>query len=438
MTEPKKPILDRLLGLFSDVRAGESGTLLLMGLNLFLALVAYYVLKTVREPLVLASGGAELKSYAAAAQAVVLMGLVPAYASLAGRVDRRRLIGGVIMFFIVCLQLFYFGAKLGVPYLGFVFFVWVGIFSLAIIAQFWSYANDLYDNGAGKRLFPVIAIGASAGAMAGSGIAAWFFKLGVGPFEMMQVAAGLLLLHGVLYLVIESRQAPSGADTDAAAEVVEEPLGTDGAFTLVFKNRYILLIGLLLIVLNVVNTTGEYILGSAVLGFFETQAALDPSLDKEAFIGAFYGQFFLYVNIAGLVLQAFAVSRIVKYLGLRGALLTLPVIAFGAYAAAAAGVGFAVFRILKSAENATDYSLMNTVKALLWLPTTREEKYKAKQAVDTFFVRFGDVLSAGVVFAGTTWFGLGMRGFAGINVVLVVVWIGLALLLLREHRRLTA
>jgi len=433
--EDRPSPLDRLLRVFSDVRAGESTTVLLMTFNLFLALVGYYVIKTVREPLILASGGAEMKSYAAAVQAVVLMGLVPFYGWFTTKVDRSRLIRGVILFFIVCIELFYLGAWLDVPMLGFAFFVWVGIFSLAIVAQFWSYANDLYDQGAGSRLFPIIAVGATVGSMAGSKVAQVLFDLGIGAYNMMQIAAGLLLVHLVLYAVIERRPAPTKTDT-AVAET--GALSGGGGFTLVFRSRYLMLIGLVLILLNLVNTTGEYILGSTVVAAAQQALPNGSEAEIEGYIGAFYGQFFFYVNLAAVVLQAFVVSRIVKYTGMTGVLLALPIVALGAYGLIAAGIGFATLRWAKTAENATDYSVMNTAKALLWLPTTREEKYKAKQAIDTFFVRFGDVISAGLVFVGTTWLHFQTRGFAVTNIVLVAVWIGLALLLLREHRRLTA
>ena len=98
-----------------------------------------------------------------------------------------------------------------------------------------------------------------------------------------------------------------------------------------------------------------------------------------------------------------------------------PLVALGAYGLIAAGAGLAVIRWAKIAENATDYSVMNTARQLVWLPTSRDEKYKAKQAVDTFFVRTGDVLQAVLVFAGTTWLGLGAPGFALTNVGLVRV-----------------
>ena len=124
-------------------------------------------------------------------------------------------------------------------------------------------------------------------------------------------------------------------------------------------------------------------------------------------------------------------SRLVKYTGLRGALLALPLIALGGYTIIAAGVGFSVVRWIKTAENATDYSIMNTARQLLWLPTTREEKYKAKQAIDTFFVRGGDVLSAAAVYLGTNVLHLKVTQFAEINIVLTFVWMGVALLILR-------
>ena len=97
-----------------------------------------------------------------------------------------------------------------------------------------------------------------------------------------------------------------------------------------------------------------------------------------------------------------------------------------------------VLRSVKIAENSTDYSVMNTAKQMIWLPTSREEKYKAKQAIDTFFVRFGDMLAAGVVFVGTHLVQATVSGFARINIAFVLLAMVVAWMLLREYRRLTA
>jgi AAA family ATP:ADP antiporter len=93
-------------------------------------------------------------------------------------------------------------------------------------------------------------------------------------------------------------------------------------------------------------------------------------------------------------------------------------------------------RIAKVLENSTDYSIQNTARHALFLPTSREAKYKAKAAIDTFFWRAGDVLQAGVVFLGTraAW---DVTRFAGLNVVFVTVWLVVVALVYREHKRIT-
>lgn len=439
MSRPKSA-LDRALSVFSDVRGGEAATVLLMLANIFVVLTGYYVIKTVREPLILASGGAELKSYAAAGQAVVLMGFVPLYAYFVRRVSRAKLIVGVNLFFIGCIELFYGAAYAGVPNLGIVFYIWVGIFSLAIIAQFWSYANDIYTRDVGERLFPVIAIGATLGSPLGSALAAKLFDWGISPYEMLQVPAFLLLVSLGLYRIVDRRMA---ARTQAPPP---EPIDGPGGFALVFASPYLRLIALLLIVLNVVNTTGEYILSASVTDAAKAAAdaaiAVDPTVVRGPFIGqyigSFYGKFFSVVNVVAVVLQALIVSRLVKYLGMRGVLFALPIVAFGAYGLVVAGVGISVFRWAKTAENATDYSVMNTARNLLWLPTSRAEKYKAKQAIDTFFTRLGDVLSAGLVYAGLNWLDFGLQDFAVFSLVLIVVWMALAVALVKRNAALVA
>ena len=95
-----------------------------------------------------------------------------------------------------------------------------------------------------------------------------------------------------------------------------------------------------------------------------------------------------------------------------------------------------VVRISKISENATDYSLYNTVRNVLFLPTTREQKYKGKQVTDTIFVRSGDVLSAGLVYVGLNWFLFDVQDFARLNVFLATIWIGVAFWVGRENKKM--
>src|SRR3954466_3891497 len=405
--------LDRALALFTDIRAGEGTTAVLMLLNIFLLLVCYSVIKTVREPLILLGGGAEVRSYAAAGQALVLMAFVPAYAWLAGRVNRVRLLITVSVFFVACIELFAAGVAARIPYIGVAFFIWVGVFNMSLVAQFWSFANDIYSKEDGDRLFPIIAIGMTAGAPIGSFVSARLFRAGVAPQAILQISAVVLVASVLLYLRINSRET-------ARATAKPAPLGMAGGFQLVMSNGYLRLIAVLVVLLNIVNTTGEYVVARLLSAHVNELAAANAAFDKRAYIGAFTGDYQFWVNVTAFLLQAFVTSRLVKHRGVRGALLALPLIALGGYTIIAAGVGFGVVRWIKTAENATDYSIMNTARQLLWLPTSREEKYKAKQAIDTFFVRFGDVLSAGVVYVGAHQLHLSVGQFATVNVVFTI------------------
>ena len=188
-----------------------------------------------------------------------------------------------------------------------------------------------------------------------------------------------------------------------------------------------------------VNTTGEYILGSVVEDAARAAVAAGTAggLSVEEYIGQFYARFFGVVNVAGVLIQLFLVSRIIKYLGVRVGVMLLPCLAFGAYNILAFFPVLSAVRWAKTAENATDYSLNNTVRNMLFLPCTREQKYSGKQQViDFFFVRIGDVLSAVLVFVGTAIVTLGGSGFAMVNIAIVAVWLVLAYRVGREYTRL--
>jgi AAA family ATP:ADP antiporter len=412
--------LDRALRPFADVHAGEGARVLAMMASLLTLMLAYYLLKTIREPLVLTGGGAEIKSYAAGLQALLLIGFVPAYGWLTREVGRRGLIIGLTGFFFANLELFSLVLRLRLRFVGVAFFVWVGIFSLSVIAQFWSLANDLYSRDEGERLFPIVAFGATLGSPLGARIAESLFTRGVTPAAMMQLAAGLLLVHGASALRLA--RAPR-----ALVAAADRPLEAGpGGFQLIARSPYLRLVALLLVLLNIVNTVGEYVLSKNVVGAAAAAVAAGRATTEAAFIGHFYGDFFFWVNVIAALLQALVVSRLAKRFGVRGVLLFLPLLAFGVYGTMALGVGFAVVRWLKTAENAGDYSVMNTGRAMLWLSATREEKYRAKQAMDTFVVRTGDVLATVIVAGSVGVLHLHPATLTAINALLSVAWIAVA------------
>jgi AAA family ATP:ADP antiporter len=418
--------LDRMLGVFAEVRAGEGATALLLSLNVFLILMAYYVLKPVREALILGQGSAELKSYLAAGQVAVLALAVPYYGRLVRRFPRMRLINVVTLFFAACPVAFYLLATLHVR-LGVVFFVWIGVFSMMIVAQFWSFANDIYTKDQGERLFAIVGFGASLGAVAGARIAEQLIEP-IGVYQLMLVGAAILVAQLMVTNYV-NRRGSGGVKTAAAIAPIGPPKTSgSNAFALVMRTRYLLLMALMLMLANWVNSTGEYILGSIVKDSVSRAISTGHAsgLSAEQLIGAFYSKYFTYVNALGLFLQLFVVSRVVKYLGVPKAVMILPIISLGAYNILIFYPMLTAVMAAKVAENSTDYSLNNTVRNMLFLPCTYEEKFSGKQVIDAFFVRMGDVLSAVLVFVGTAVLTLRPRQFALVNGVIVLAWLIIA------------
>lgn len=432
--ERPKSLLERTLSLFADVRAGEGVGAILMALTVFLLLGGYYLLKTVREALILTEGGAEVKAYSSAAQAVLLLGVVPLYGWLSSKVGRLPLMATTSGFFAINLVLFFMAGQAGMR-IGIAFYIWLGIFNVFVISQFWAFANDIYTEGQGRRLFPFIGVGSSLGAWIGAEASVPLVqRLASGPYAVLLITAVLLIACLGLIVVVNRRESRRQPETAAQGE---QPLTGAGGFKLVMSDRYLLWIAVLVLLLNVVNSAGEFILGSLVVDE-ASRAFADPAQqeDRLRFVGAFYGSFYGNVNLLSFLVQLFVTSRLLRYLGVRGTLFVLPVLALVSYSVMAVAPLLGMVKVLKTLENSTNYSVQNTVREALFLPTSRDAKYKAKAAIDTFFMRAGDVVQAGIVRTGTA-LGASVGAFAWFTVGLTVLWLWVAGQIAREHRRRT-
>ena len=428
LTEPQKNWLEKALSIFADVRAGEGVVVVALTINLAILLGSYYLLKTVRESLILTEGGAEAKTYSAAAQAMLLVLLVPAYGIFASRVPRLKLIIWVSLFFVVNLLAFYFVGRAGL-HEGVVFFIWVGIFNVFVIAQFWAFSNDVFGEAQGKRLFPIIGVGGSLGALSGAWAAGEMIQW-MGPYGLLLTAAvGIAVC---LPLTGFADRWAARQPNEAGLQKSQTPLGKVGGFQLIFRDRYLLLIAVLTVLLNVVNTSGEFLLSKLVVQRSVEMFGPASDLARKTFVGEFYAHFFAWVNLLGLLLQTFIVSRLFRHIGVRGSIFILPSIALVGYMTILIYPALYVVRVLKIFENSTDYSIQNTARQALFLPTSREAKYKAKAAIDTFFMRSGDVLTAGIVYVGTK-LAFSISAFATISVVLTLIWLLVTLGIYREH-----
>jgi AAA family ATP:ADP antiporter len=469
----------RFLRLFADIRPGEASKVLFLSLNVFLLLLAYYILKPLREALLLVDKDSPVvKSCLGGAQAILFIFVIKAFSRLASRVPRHILITWTTLFFISNIVVFYFFSLGGMPVktMGIIFFIWVGVFNYFVIAQFWGFANDLYSEEAGKRTFPLIAFGATLGGVVGTLPAVGKLRDLLGDrweYKLMLIAGTILLLciglaryiHRREVRKVQEEREKGLAGSAEKARVQEQPLKAGGGFRLVFKSRYLLLIALMIGLYNFVNATGEYIIsavtvnkeigrsapaerpaapqGTAVsapavnadAGKPQAAEGKNPAPDMEKSIHRAFMNYQFLTNMIALIIQLFFVSRIFRWAGVSGALLFLPLIALGGYALISFGAVLVLVRWVKSLENGTDYSLQNTTKAALFLVTPREEKYKAKAAIDTFFVRGGDTVSALAVLVGTQLVGLKIERYALLNVLIVVILLVICFRIIKEYKK---
>jgi AAA family ATP:ADP antiporter len=459
--------LERFLRLFTDVRAGEGGTALLMFLNVFLILCSYYFIKPLREGWIAVSPIAglekfEVKAYTSFGQSLLLVFVIAWYSSLVDRWPRGKLISAATLFCMSNMLLFWFLQPdffiANLPWTGIAFYLWVGMFGVFVVAQFWAFAADVYTDAEGRRLMPMVAIGATAGAafgaqivdfLVGGGLANLVASLGfeelAGGVRRIFVTESLLLLALI----------PLGASIWLTREVDRRkgspgpPERVDGAdasggISIVLASRYLLAVGIITILLNWVNTNGENLLFKVLQAGLAEQAAEAGITDPDALLAftrdgttAFYGNFFFWVNVTALVLQSLVASRLLKYGGFGAIFMLLPVVALTSYATMALLPILAVVKIMKVAENSTDYSINNTARHVLWLPVPSDTKFKGKPTIDSLFARMGDGCAALTVLFGVNLLGLSDTGYFAFTVALVLVWIAFGIVVVRDHRELS-
>ena len=480
----KKPTTQRshtekFLQLFTEIKPGEGTTAIMMFANVFLILCAYYFIKPLREGWIAVSDISgltkmEVKAYSSFFQAMLLLVIVGWYGRLSEKWHRSTLvtrttlfcIANMVMFWVVQPGLFF----KALPFSGIIFYLWVGMFGAFVVAQFWTFCADIYSDEAGKRLLPVIAIGATSGAAFGSKIVNMLVGSGFVPSEALLLAGTVPLFASIaLTHLVDARQcnhtearlkaskdtqkkrhgnkkgsAKNASSPDDTSQKKQQGLGflLNGA-KLVFYSRFLLAIALLTLLNNWVNTNGENLLFQVVQNTLTEQAVHQKITDPQSILEftrngttAFYGNFFFWVNIAALLLQALVASRLLKFGGFAAIILVLPVIAMMSYTVMALVPILIIVKIMKIAENSADYSLNNTARHVLWLPMDSATTFHAKPAIDTLYVRIGDGLAALTVLLGVQLFALSTVQFFVFNIFLVFLWLFFAVILIRERRKL--
>ena len=431
---------ERLLSMLTSVRPGEGRGIFLMLTQIFLLMLSYYLLRPLREALILAEGSPEIRAYATGAVALVLIFIIPLYKMLfyylknsGGKSSVLRWVGA---FFISNLVIFAAMIWLEIP-VAVPFYIWLGVFSVMVVAQFWAFAADLFNVKTGQRLFALIMVGAAVGAWLGSQVAGHLFAV-LGAPLLMLLAAGILAVTLLISRKAEQVVPDGSRSIDCRDPAPPEPNGIAkvlAGFQVVARSGYLLRIAMFVLLLNWVNSTGTYILATFVSAHADaTVLASGGAVTAGEVLARFYGNFYAWVTALQIGLQLFLVSRIFRWFGVRGAILVLPLVMVASYGLMLLVPVFALVRVMMIAESATNYSVQNTTNHALYLPVTRDEKYIGKTTIDTFFARFGDLVYAAMIFVMAQVLVLGVSKIIAVNVGLALVLVGLGFGIGRHHR----
>ncbi len=430
MNRARQSRFERCIAVLAPIRPGEGRCLSFLCLQAFSLMFAYYLIRPVREALILTEGGAEFRSYAVAVQAALLIAIVPAYSAWARRLDPRRIHVLVNAFFVSNLLFFVLAGQAGWRF-GFVFFVWGSLFSVMAVTQFWAFATDLFSVKAGERMFGLVAVGVSGGAWAGAQAASTLFDA-VGPQGLMLGSAAAI--SAAIVLGLRARAAVPESAQCSGSPACGPPAGSGhwlGGFAVVARSRYLAGIAVLVVLLNWITSAGDFVFTSWLADIARHEAPLAQA----DYIGHFMGDYCAMITLAGFLIQLLLVSRIIQFAGLARALLLTPALFVAGYLLVGMVPAFLLLQSVLVVQRSFDYSLLNTTRNALLLPMGRDAKYQAKTAIDTFFFRAGDLLASGSIFAGTNLFAEARYRFVWLIVVLSLTMMLVAWLVGREYAR---
>lgn len=401
--------LDRLLKLEPQER---SAVLWAFG-YFFCLLCAYYILRPVRDAMGIA-GGVENLHWLFSATFVVMLLAVPLYGWATRRLPRHRLLPMVYGFFIANLLLFYLLFTSGVTpvWTARAFFVWLSVFNLFVVSVFWSFMADLFRQQQAKRLFGLIAAGGSAGAITGPGLTA-LLATSIETANLLLISCVLLLLAIVcIHQLVHWSDITHPQQT---RHTEDEPLGGGilAGFRLLIGSPY--LIGISLYIL-LYTTLATFL-------YFEQAHIVKTAFESSAERTQLFASIDLIVNVLTIFMQLFITSRLLERFGLSIALAVIPVLMAGGFFLLGLSPVLLVLVIFQIIRRAGNYAIAKPSREVLFTILSREEKYKAKNVIDTVVYRGGDAIS-GWLFTALTALGMGLSGIAFIGALLALAWAG--------------
>ncbi len=399
------------------VKPEEITALLVSCAYFFMILCAYYIIRPIRTEMVIANGVANIQ-WLMLMTLLVLIAITPIFGWVTTRFRTRQFLSYCTLFFASHLVIFFFlfDVEERSPMTTRAFFIWVNVFNMFIVSLFWSFMNDIFSRVQSKRLFAFIAAGGTAGAICGPIITTSLVKsVGLAPLLLISASILAASVISITWLTRWENQDFISDSSLIKSKNAALKGGVLDAFKLIVKSPY--LIGIcLFITLYAVSIT-----------FVEIQQAemIERSFDDPKQRTQLFSTVDFSVNVLALVFQLFLTSRLIQWLGFKATLMLVPVgitIGFGLMATMpllAVMIAIDVFR------RSGDYSIMKPAREMLFSVVSREEKYKAKNFIDTAILRGGNATSA-LAYTGVKTAGVAGAGIAGISLALGAAWCAVA------------
>jgi ATP:ADP antiporter, AAA family len=421
-------VLHTVLSRFVLVEREEIPALLWSFLYFFCVLAAYYILRPVRDEMGVLSGAHKLP-WLFSGVFVSMLFVVPVFGWVAGHFPIRRLLPTVYGFFIVNLLVFFVAlqAGFGLQTIGPIFFVWLSVFNLFVVSVFWSFMADVFPTDAARRLFGCISAGGSLGAMTGPFITAMVVQ-GVGVQGLLLVSGMFLFLAiGCILALLKWYHVHHGIDLgnthlSSAKDPDAAPPSLWVGVIRIIHSPYLRGIALYLMCYSVLSTflySQQTILIPKVMPSSIDRIQLFASVD-------------LGINMLAFTLQFFAIGWLLTRFGVLAMLSVMPIVSligFGVFGLATVLpvlIGFGVLR------RAGEFSITKPTRESLFTVVPREEKYQAKNVIDTVVHRGADATGTGIVSMLHSW-GMGLSHMAFAAMPIALLWLGTGLWLGRRH-----
>ncbi|MGB5256195.1 MAG: MFS transporter [Woeseiaceae bacterium] len=416
----------RIIRSATKIEPHELTATVLSFLFVFVLMTAYFILRPVRDALSSDWTDQQL-SWLWTSTFVFSLIAVSVYGAVISRVRFRIIVPSVYTFFAVTFVGFYVaGSTLGDNDLvNRAYYVWLSVFSLYHLSVFWTFMSGIYNREQAKRLFSIIAMGASAGAIVGPTIPT-FFADNIGTLNLLLIAALLLMVPIPLIWKLEQLRGDQLGNADSSADLSgDQKLASNpfSGFTNFVSNPYLLAIGLFILLYVVMNTFIYFELRK-MMGDFDREVRTQ-----------IWGGIDLAVNSLALLTALFATGRLATRVGMPATLALIPVMMVGGWLVVALSPALGVLIGLQITRRAGNYAITRPGREMLFTAVDADTRFKAKPVIDIVVYRGGDVLTAWAYTALTATLGLGLAGVAAIAAAIAAVWAAAGIFLGRAYDR---